>query len=292
MTTDEIAEKLWDDNASFLTDLYGDLDKPHPAQVFGYAVDYQVTFRGVVGFALLHADGLLHLHKLPGVANDATGRVLLLPNTSPLKELVLPPSTKFTTIVADPPWKYGNQAAKGAVGDKYEPMDLDQIVGMPVESLAADKAHLYLWTTNHFLLEGHAATVARAWGFEPKTVITWLKTGRMGVGNYFRGDTEHILFATRGNMPTNKPQNVRNWFLSEFHEEGEVFQAPWVGHSRKPDISYNVIAQKSPGKYLELFARAEPMESSKEWTRWGKEAIGKTEIPELTAYFKSQNAAA
>lgn len=289
MTTDEVAEKIWDDNAAFLTELYGDLDKPHNAGIFGllgFALPYETTFRVMVGFALLQPAGLALLNQLHGVGNDIHGRTLILPGTS------LKPATKFATIVADPPWKYGNQAAKGAVGAKYEPMDLEEIIGMPVAGLAQDKAHLYLWTTNHFLLEGHAATVARAWGFEPKTVITWLKTGRLGVGNYFRGDTEHILFATRGMLPTNKPQNVRNWFLSEHHEEGEFFQAPWVGHSRKPEISYSTILQKSPGPYLELFARAEPMQASKDWIRWGNEAIGKTEIPELNAYFKTLNAAA
>jgi N6-adenosine-specific RNA methylase IME4 len=36
-----------------------------------------------------------------------------------------------------------------------------------------DSAHLYLWTTNAFLCEAH--DVARAWGFNPKTLLTWGK---------------------------------------------------------------------------------------------------------------------
>ena len=284
MTSDEIAEKIWDDNAALLTDAFGELDQSHDSKVFGFELKYQLSFRAMVVFSLAQPDGLAFLCKLNAVVNDPKGRVLLLPGMQP------PLPAQFTTIVADPPWKYGNQAAKGAVKDKYVPMNLDEIMGMPVGKLAApDKAHLYLWTTNHFLLEGHAATVARAWGFEPKTVITWLKKGRLGVGNYFRGDTEHIVFCTRGNMKTNKPQNVRNWFISE--HDTEFFEAPWVGHSRKPEISYNVIAQKSPGPYLELFARAEPMEASKNWIRWGNEAIGKSQIPILDDYFLAKAAA-
>jgi N6-adenosine-specific RNA methylase IME4 len=284
MTADEIAEKIWDDNTDLLTEAYGDLDQAHDPKIFGYEVDYQITFRGMVNFALLQPAGLSLLLKLDAVVNDTKGRLLVLPG------MQLPTASRFTTIVADPPWKYGNQAAKGAVGDKYEKLSLDEIAGMPIEGLAEDNAHLYLWITSPLLLEGHHLAVAEAWGFKPKSLITWLKKGRMGVGNYFRGDTEHIVFCVRGKLPTNKPHNVRNWFVSD--HENEFFEAPWVKHSRKPEISYDVIAQKSPGPYLELFARSEPMKASKDWTRWGNQAIGKTEISALDAYFKSLKAAA
>jgi N6-adenosine-specific RNA methylase IME4 len=283
MTADELAERIWDDNVELLLPAYGNLDQSHNPKIFGFDLAYDVSFRGMVVFALSLPTGIATLQQLDAIVNDPKGRVLILPGMAP------PTPTVFTTVVADPPWKYGNQAAKGAVGSKYESMTLDAIKGMPVESLVADNAHLYLWTTNTFLMEGHAAEVARAWGFEPKTVITWLKKGRLGVGNYFRGDTEQILFAVRGKLKTNQPQNVRNWFCTE--HDTEFFEAPWVQHSRKPAVSYDVIAQKSPGPYLELFARAEPMKAAENWVRWGDQAIGKSQIPILDDYFKKPQAA-
>jgi len=39
--------------------------------------------------------------------------------------------------------------------------------------------------------------VLEAWGFEPKTVLTWAKHG-IGLGKYLRGQTEHCILAVRG----------------------------------------------------------------------------------------------
>src|SRR6266404_4096930 len=101
------------------------------------------------------------------------------------------PSGPFRTIYADPPWPYtspravvgnGGRGADGgkaasiiqaSVNDHYKVMTLDEIKTLPVASSAAKNAHLYLWTTNAFMVEAHA--IARAWGFTPKTILTWGK---------------------------------------------------------------------------------------------------------------------
>lgn len=42
---------------------------------------------------------------------------------------------------------------------------------------------------------GMALECVKAWGFQYVTLITWCKDS-MGLGQYFRGMTEHCIFAT------------------------------------------------------------------------------------------------
>lgn len=59
----------------------------------------------------------------------------------------------FRCIVADPPWAYATRMrgnmAKGEMRavdfSEYPTMDTEAICGLPVRSVAADGAHLYLW---------------------------------------------------------------------------------------------------------------------------------------------------
>src|SRR5699024_1487366 len=64
----------------------------------------------------------------------------------------------FQTIMADPPWQFSNRTGKVAPEhrrlDRYSTMKLDDILAMPVEDVAADNAHLYLWVPNALLPEG------------------------------------------------------------------------------------------------------------------------------------------
>jgi hypothetical protein len=70
---------------------------------------------------------------------------------------------KFATIYADPPWQYSNQTTRAATDNHYPTMTLDAIAAEPVAELAAENAHLHLWTTNGFVRE--AFTIIDAWGF-------------------------------------------------------------------------------------------------------------------------------
>jgi N6-adenosine-specific RNA methylase IME4 len=85
----------------------------------------------------------------------------------------------------------------------------------------------------------------QAWGFQPVSLVTWVKTGRIGLGTYFRSDTEHCIFARRGfGTVPDKP-----WPSSHI-------TAPRGRHSVKPDVFYDMVEQVSPGPYLEMFARS------------------------------------
>jgi len=168
----------------------------------------------------------------------------------------------YTAITADPPWPYEDAARIGSgralvgtikqdgnlsrnVATDYEPMSMDALKA--IEIPAADNAHLYLWTTNAFMVEAH--DLARAWGFEPKTICTWVKvkpdgTPSMKVGTYFRGATEHFLFCVRGSLRLRTAEGLPT-----------AFMWPRLPHSVKPDAFYDLVEQASPGPYAELFAR-------------------------------------
>ncbi len=65
----------------------------------------------------------------------------------------------FGTIYADPPWKYVNQGTRAATGDHYDTMTVAEIAALPVADLAADNAHLHLWTTNALLRRAQSRCV-------------------------------------------------------------------------------------------------------------------------------------
>lgn len=148
---------------------------------------------------------------------------------------------KFGTIYADPPWQYGNQGTRASTGNHYNTMTLQDICDMPVESLAADDAHLHLWTTNAFLFD--AKTVMEAWGFEYRSVFVWVKP-QMGIGNYWRVSHEFLLLGIRGNAKRFNEHNHMSW--------AEMDRAK---HSAKPEQVRQTIERVSNGPYLELFGR-------------------------------------
>ncbi len=77
---------------------------------------------------------------------------------------------RFGTIVSDPPWPYSNRGTRGAAarGTKsgarqaYETPTMEEIAAEPVGALAADDAHLHLWTTVAFLPQ--ALDLIGKWG--------------------------------------------------------------------------------------------------------------------------------
>ncbi len=174
---------------------------------------------------------------------------------------------KFATVLADPPWQFQNRTGKMAPEHKrlqrYPTMSLQEIKDLPVEAIAADTAHLYLWVPNALLAEG--MQVMEHWGFTYKTNIIWYKIrkdggpDRRGVGFYFRNVTEIILFGVRGkNARTLQPGRSQENIISTRKRE----------HSRKPDEQYALIEACSPGSYIELFARGR----RKDWFVWGNQA--------------------
>jgi N6-adenosine-specific RNA methylase IME4 len=173
----------------------------------------------------------------------------------------------YRTIVADPPWRYMTTSPLAAGADpasaegNYSTMSNEELAALPVRELADRDAHLYLWVTNPRIFgerrrgEIGPYEIAEAWGFHYTTLLTWVKTGGLGMGYWFRSDTEHIMFCTRGRLPIPADQRQRN-----------VITAPRGRHSVKPPAAFDLIERVSPGPYVELFARQPRLG----WDHWGK----------------------
>ncbi|WP_157935651.1 MT-A70 family methyltransferase [Mycobacteroides abscessus] len=147
----------------------------------------------------------------------------------------------FRCVVADPPWQFDYTKSRGAAENHYGTMTVKQLCELSVvRDSAARDAHLYLWSTNSHLRE--AFDVMEAWGFEYKTLITWVKP-QMGLGHYVRNATEVVLFGVRGSLPT-LSRSVRGHFT-----------APRRAHSQKPPEFLDLVQRLSPGPYLEVFSR-------------------------------------
>lgn len=174
---------------------------------------------------------------------------------------------KYKTIYADPPWQFSNRTGKMAPENKrlnrYATMKLEDIKRLPVEEVAEDKSHLYLWVPNALLPEG--LEVMKAWGFEYKTNIIWEKVRKdgmpdgRGVGFYFRNVTEILLFGIKGD---------KNRTLQAGRSQVNLLRSIKREHSRKPDEFIKLIESCSPGPYLEMFARG----SRENWDMWGDQA--------------------
>lgn len=168
------------------------------------------------------------------------------------------PSGRFKTIVADPPWQLKAPGATKVDPRKhYDVMPMGAICGLRDEVLrhAEDDAHLWLWTINTFMEEGH--DVVRAWGFRPITIVTWCKRPP-GVGSYLRNNTEHCILASRGKPMTPEHKPLSTWYVW-----------PRSGHSVKPEAFYDLVEQVSPGPYLEMFSRRARLG----WSTWGNQAL-------------------
>jgi len=169
---------------------------------------------------------------------------------------IISTGAKFATILVDPPWDWGDEGDKDQLGrarPDYSTMSLDELLKLPLSDLSDDDCHIYMWITNRSIPKGFK--LLDAWGFRYITAITWVKP-HFGMGNYFRGQTEHVLFGVKGSQPL-KRKNAST-----------VFNAPRGpnGHSSKPPEFYDFVESCSPGPYLEMFSRV----NRDGWKTWGE----------------------
>lgn len=174
---------------------------------------------------------------------------------------------RFSTIYADPPWRFQNRTGKVAPEHKrlnrYDTMELKDIKSLPIQEIAAEKCHLYLWVPNALLPDG--LEVMKSWGFEYKGNIVWEKVRKdgapdgRGVGFYFRNVTEILLFGVKG---------TPNRTLAPARSQVNLVRTQKREHSRKPDEIVPIIEKCSPGPFIELFARGK----REGWTMWGDQA--------------------
>ena len=200
----------------------------------------------------------------------------------------------YQTVVIDSPWpETGGGKIKRGCDRHYNTIktldDLERTIrSCPYFERLADDCLGFFWVTNRFMVGGAYSDhdgpawgpeLTRRLGFRPITLVTWVKAVSLDVdepridtslGQFFRGQTEQLLFAVRGDgMRLRRAHTDRR-------DLGTLICAPVPRdehgrriHSRKPPESYDLIEAASPGPYLEIFARVRHNES---WTVWGNEA--------------------
>lgn len=168
-------------------------------------------------------------------------------------------SLSYRTILIDPPWmeRGGGKIKRGA--DRHYPLlKPPEILAVILQSgvwTPAAGCHLYCWVTNNFVPTG--IWLVEALGFRYITLLTWVKD-RFGLGQYFRGQTEQLIFGVRGSQ------------AAQTKNETTLIDARRGRHSAKPEEAYAKIERVSPGPRLEMFART-PRPG---WICWGNEAGG------------------
>jgi len=176
--------------------------------------------------------------------------------------------TKYKTILVDPPWRMSltgkRKRAKGTPAKSlpYQTMSINEIEQLPVNLLAADDCHLWLWTTNQFLRCGF--DIMRSWGFKYLAPVHWIKPS--GIGNWFVHHTQTVLFG----------YNKRCVFANKRYLPNIIQTSDPKAHSAKPEETYRYIEQISAAPRLELFARCE----REGWDVWGNEVVSKKELVE------------
>ncbi|HAV1918163.1 TPA: adenine methyltransferase [Enterobacter hormaechei subsp. steigerwaltii] len=197
------------------------------------------------------------------------------------------PNQKYSLIMADPPWSYGNTISNGAAADHYPTMKLIDIKRLPVWELAAENSVLAMWYTGTHNQE--AIELAEAWGFTVRTMkgFTWVKLNqnaelrinkalaegevadfydfldllnsetRMNGVNHTRANTEDLLIATRGTGLERKHAGIK-----------QVVYSPLGAHSEKPwEVRHRLELLYGDVPRIELFSRS----AAPGWHHWGNE---------------------
>ncbi len=166
--------------------------------------------------------------------------------------MIVRPRRPYRVIVADPPWRFGDNLpgpGRGAA-KHYGTLSVPELCTLRTVSplrWASKNAVLFLWRVG--AMQREALDVATYWGFgEPISEVVWIKTTaagrpRMGMGRTVRNAHEICLIFRRGRVPRKSAA-----VLSTIH-------APRGEHSAKPEAFYRLVRRLYPGPRLELFAR-------------------------------------
>lgn len=174
---------------------------------------------------------------------------------------------RYKLIYADPPWEYKDKAKDGkrGVDFKYPTMKVEDICRLPVREIADPASCLLaMWWVPTQVEE--ALAVMKAWGFRLMTMkgFTWHKVCKnqpdksaMGMGHMTRANSEDVLFAVRGKLPTRVDASII-----------QHVTAPRLEHSRKPAaVREGLERLLGDVPRIELFSRCD----AEGWHHWGNQ---------------------
>lgn len=196
----------------------------------------------------------------------------------------------WATAQMDPPWmEQGAGKIKRGADRHYPLLKTKDMPGVILGSglwTPDENAHLYMWVTNNFLPDG--LWLMKELGFVYKTNVVWTKK-RTGIGRYFRGMHELLLFGTKGrgwavrtdrnDIPSAKATEE---FEEDYFPDGSSVSADHETaggkrkHSAKPKVFYDLIESRSKGPYVEFFARS----LRPGWTSWGNDQAVQSPQPQ------------
>jgi Transcriptional activator, adenine-specific DNA methyltransferase len=178
------------------------------------------------------------------------------------------PDRRYAVILADPPWSYyGDPNKDQAAGKHYDLMSTADIAALPVRSITAPSAALFLWATGPRLPE--AVKVMEAWGFHYRGAHSvWVKTARdgriingQGVRPTFTKPTTEFLLVG-STCRRGRPLPI----VTE--AQSQVVLSPRGRHSEKPAVfRRRIVELLGDVPRIELFAR----ERVDGWDAWGNE---------------------
>jgi len=172
----------------------------------------------------------------------------------------LPFGCEFVNLYADPAYRFDmTSCGNRAIENHCPTLSLEEICALEVPRVTAPAAVLFLWVPTPLMMT-HAPCILDAWGFHYRSAIAWDKEVP-GMGFWVREQHEHLLIATKGDMPCPLPAN----------RPRSIIRARRTEHSVKPIEAYEIIEGMYPGDLprLELFARGPARQG---WATWGNEA--------------------
>lgn len=179
------------------------------------------------------------------------------------------PDRQYTVIYADPPWAYRQhgttEKSRGNAAKHYQTMATEDICKLPVKKICEGGAVCFMWETFPNITE--AVKVLEAWGFTYKTAaFVWIKKNRRsggnfwGMGAYTRANAEVCLLGISPGFRAKDQICI--------HRVHQVIEAPFEGHSKKPDETRRRIVELlGDVPRLEMFAR----DRVPGWDTWGNE---------------------
>ena len=194
---------------------------------------------------------------------------------------------KYKTVVIDPPWPIAFESSgrtnilrEKREGIKYKKYDdfkqqdelydvstIEDIFNFPINDFA-DDALLFLWVTCG-KIKGRPVIdigfdIIDKWGFTYHSIITWVKPNNHAIFSPLLCQTEHVLFAWRGNFAnlTNKQNGVMKNVLIE--------RGYQIKHSEKPARFYQLLRAWTPTPRIDIFAR----NAHEGFDGWGDEYVG------------------
>ena len=161
----------------------------------------------------------------------------------------------YPVLVIDPPWpmtKIKRDERPNQVGFDYPTMTETQLTALelpmssgvlrPINAVATDSCHVWLWTTHKFLPMGFR--LLDAWGFKYVCGFVWHKPGGFQPVGLPQYNCEFALYAHKG--------------APVFRDTTDLFtcfEAKRGAHSEKPDEFFETISRVTEGPRLEVFAR-------------------------------------